>query len=227
MKRKCKDCGKEFELSYGEIQFYKSKNLELPKRCKECRDKNNRKENKIHSNSNENNSKLHNVQQNPAISQATQPPTGNIQKNTSNINSQNHKHRISTAIVAILILAASLFGGHFFQGGDNVSNSQNNDSSKTAYRNEQEITYTFRNDAYLAEHFEKHGEDFDYSTKEEYLAGANHVVASDDALHKLESEDGDDVYYLEASNEFVIVSTDGYIRTYFRPKDGIAYYNRQ
>ena len=46
-------------------------------------------------------------------------------------------------------------------------------------------------------------------------------------IHKLEAEDGDDVYYLEETNEFVIVSTDGYIRTYFKPSKGIDYYNRQ
>ena len=40
MKVTCKQCGKEFELSNSEIDFYKSKNLELPKRCKECRELN-------------------------------------------------------------------------------------------------------------------------------------------------------------------------------------------
>ena len=53
------------------------------------------------------------------------------------------------------------------------------------------------------------------------------VVADKNALHKKEKEDGDDVYYLENTNEFVIVSTDGYIRTYFEPEDGIRYYERQ
>ena len=62
---------------------------------------------------------------------------------------------------------------------------------------------------------------------EEYVAGANRVIASSGALHKLEQEDGDDVYYLEETNEFVIVSTDGYIRTYFKPSDGKDYYDRQ
>ena len=38
-------------------------------------------------------------------------------------------------------------------------------------------------------------------------------------------EDGDDVYYIEETNEFVIVSTDGYIRTYFYPRDGIEYFD--
>lgn len=59
------------------------------------------------------------------------------------------------------------------------------------------------------------------------MAAANVVIHSPDALHKLEAEDGDDVYYLETTNEFVIVSTDGYIRTYFCPNDGKDYFDRQ
>lgn len=88
-------------------------------------------------------------------------------------------------------------------------------------------TYNFRKAEYLQEHFEKHGAEFGYASAEEYLAGANRVIASADALHKLEAEDGDDVYYLEAANEFVIVSTDGFLRTYFKPEDGKAYFERQ
>ena len=52
-------------------------------------------------------------------------------------------------------------------------------------------------------------------------------ISSPDALHKLEKEDGDDVYYIESTNEFVIVSTDGYIRTYFNPDSGKDYFDRQ
>lgn len=87
--------------------------------------------------------------------------------------------------------------------------------------------YTFRKAQYLTEHFQKHGAEFPYATEEEYLQGANRVINDPNALHKLEAEDGDDVYYLESTNEFVIVSTDGYIRTYFRPNGGIDYYNKQ
>ena len=60
----------------------------------------------------------------------------------------------------------------------------------------------------------------------EYLRGANRVIKDQNALHKAEAEDGDDVYYLAAANEIVFVSTDGYIRTYFKPNDGIDYFNR-
>ena len=38
----CKQCGKEFTMEDSEIRFFKEKNLQLPKRCKECRDKNKR-----------------------------------------------------------------------------------------------------------------------------------------------------------------------------------------
>lgn len=97
-------------------------------------------------------------------------------------------------------------------------------TSKTAAS---EYAYSFRKAEYLQEHFEKHGAEFGFATAEEYLAGANRVVASPEALHKLEGEDGDDVYYLESGNEIVFVSTDGYIRTYFKPNDGKAYFDRQ
>ena len=89
------------------------------------------------------------------------------------------------------------------------------------------VAYNFRKAEYLQEHFEKHGEEFEYTTAEEYLAGANRVITSPGVLHKQEAEDGDDVYYLESTNEIVFVSTSGYLRTYFKPKDGKAYYDRQ
>lgn len=38
-KHKCKDCGEEFYMNFKEVQFYKDKELNLPKRCKECRAK--------------------------------------------------------------------------------------------------------------------------------------------------------------------------------------------
>lgn len=88
-------------------------------------------------------------------------------------------------------------------------------------------TYTFRSESLLEEHYQKHGVEMGFANKEDYVAAANVVISSPDALHKLEAEDGDDVYYLEATNELVIVSTDGYIRTYFCPTDGRDYFDRQ
>lgn len=91
----------------------------------------------------------------------------------------------------------------------------------------QEQNYSFRNDRLLNQHYEKHGIEMGFATIEEYVAAANAVINHPDVLHKLEAEDNDDVYFLEATNEFVVVSTDGYIRTYFIASGGIDYFNRQ
>ena len=85
----------------------------------------------------------------------------------------------------------------------------------------------FRNSKLLNEHYEKHGIDMGFAAAEDYQEAARVVVANPDSLYKTEAEDGDDVYYLEATNEFVIVSVDGYIRTYFNPSSGKAYFDRQ
>ena len=73
---------------------------------------------------------------------------------------------------------------------------------------------TFRTEDKLQQHFEKHGQETGCATAEEYLAAANAVVANPAAFHKLQAEDGDDLYFLESTGEFVVVSPAGYIRTY-------------
>lgn len=209
MKRICKDCGKEFELSSGEIEFYNSKNLTLPKRCKECRDKN-KKEDIIQENKSDN-AKETNLQE-ENISQVYRNSTKSKQIGI------NKKNSLIAAAIVMILAFVRLF--------TNDLPSSQSDSQINSYEEQQNL-YQFRNDEYLTRHFEKHGSEFGYSSKEEYLAGANKVIKSSEALHKIEAEDKDDVYFLEATKELVIVSTDGYIRTYFKPDDGIDYYNRQ
>ena len=87
--------------------------------------------------------------------------------------------------------------------------------------------YTFRNSSLLENHYQKHGIEMEFGSASEYEKAASDVANSPDALHKKEKEDNDDVYYIEATNEFVVVSTDGFIRTYFKPSSGKAYYDRQ
>lgn len=92
---------------------------------------------------------------------------------------------------------------------------------------EESREYRFKNHYRLQDHYEKHGKEMGFPTAEEYEKAASAVVNNKAALHKTEKEDGDDVYYIEETNEFVVVSTDGYIRTYFNPDKGIEYFNRQ
>ena len=89
------------------------------------------------------------------------------------------------------------------------------------------VTYKFRSKKLLDQHYEKHGKEMGFASAADYEKAASDVVNNPDALNKIEKEDGDYVYYVEATNEFVIVSTDGYIRTYFLPSAGKSYYDRQ
>lgn len=88
-------------------------------------------------------------------------------------------------------------------------------------------TYRFRNKKLLNQHYEKHGIEMGFDSAASYEAAASAVITNPNALSKTEAEDGDYVYYVEATNEFVVLSKDGYIRTYFNPSAGIKYYNRQ
>ena len=87
--------------------------------------------------------------------------------------------------------------------------------------------YTFRNSKLLNEHYEKHGIEMGFASAEEYAAAANLVIHHPDTLHKIEKEDGDTCFYYEAANLFVVLSTDGYIRTFFSPDSGKKYYDKQ
>lgn len=87
--------------------------------------------------------------------------------------------------------------------------------------------YRFRNAKLLKQHYEKHGIEMGFASEEEYEKAASDVINDPRALTKTEAEDGDFVYYIEETNEFVILSTDGFIRTYFCPSGGKAYFDRQ
>lgn len=107
------------------------------------------------------------------------------------------------------------------QGAQGTQDTQSTQSTQDT------STVRFRNTRLRQEHYEKHGIEMGFTSPEAYEQAAAAVVQNKDALHKLEEEDGDDVYYLESTNEFVIVSTDGYIRTYFYPSNGKDYFDRQ
>ena len=96
-----------------------------------------------------------------------------------------------------------------------------------------QVTYTFRYNDRLQDHYKKHGRDMGFASPEEYLAAANAVIANPDALTKTEKEDGDYIYYLQTTKEIVFISrikdyrNRHFIRTYFRPSSGLEYFQRQ
>ena len=232
MKRICQQCEKEFEISESEMNFYKSKNLEPPKRCPACRGNKKKQISAViiafvlmflsflgkeifPDKTNEDNG----VSYNNVVMLETEIDIDSISEDlleteevVADIKEQQPEQSIITESLS----------------SNTEQDAQTEDKATLeSVLEDTESTYNFRNEQYLAEHFQKHGAEFPYDTEEEYLQGANIVINHPDSLHKLEAEDGDDVYYLESTNEFVIVSIDGYIRTYFKPSKGIDYYNRQ
>lgn len=209
IKRICKQCGKEFTLNDSEVKFYEEKNLDLPKRCSECRKENKNNKDDLNSTYNKN------LKSNSNIDNS---------KNNENKN-KNNKNKITLgSIVAVGLIVLSLILGRFFNiniDWNTILNNQQNAQQQNTK------LFQFRNDKLWEEHFLKHGNEFGYSNKEEYLKGANEVINSPKSLHKLEAEDNDKIYYDKDKNEIVFVSSDGYIRTYFKPSEGINYYNRQ
>lgn len=224
MKKICVQCKKEFELPQAEINFYEENHLHIPKRCKACR--------------------AINKSMRVEMQEESRPQAKRTRKK---------KPAIYSAVFVVLALALFLWDRlpSINEGNSPVTEEityavdyeqPNTDESvqqeqkiekksveieKAETKVDTSSTRKFRKEEYLLEHFEKHGIDMGFSTAEEYLEAANRVLRNEDVLHKKEAEDGDDVYYLEATNEFVIVSPDGYIRTYFHPEDGIEYFNRQ
>jgi len=215
IKRNCKQCGKDFVLSDSEIKFFKDKNLDLPKRCSECRKENKNNSSSKNSNKNENinSNKNDNIKNKDGNSSTTI-------KNNINHNGKGKTFRniIIAGLVLVVLLIGKLFNIelNWTDIGTTLENGQSTN-----------VSFQFRNDQLLEDHFLKHGNEFGYTSKEEYVEGANEVIKSPDSKHKTEAEDRDEIYYNENKNEIVFVSTDGYIRTYFKPNDGINYFNRQ
>ena len=117
---------------------------------------------------------------------------------------------------------------------DAIIESENSSAAVINEANVEEIVvetqqYVFRNENLLKNHYEKHGIEMGFEDAKSYQDAASAVVNNPNALKKLEKDDndGDYVYYVEETNEFVILSADGYLRTYYNPAGGMDYFNRQ
>ncbi|WP_018130917.1 hypothetical protein [Effusibacillus pohliae] len=90
----------------------------------------------------------------------------------------------------------------------------------------------FASQEQLDSHYQKHvieQKEFGNISKQEYLKRAQTLVTSppgDSILTKTRSN-GDRLYYNKTTNEFAAVTKDGIIKTFFKPKDGIDYFNKQ
>ena len=218
MKRTCKQCGKEFFITKKEIDFYKGKNLSIPKRCKECRDANKKNKSK----------EAVTADTKTTVDEVTitdTKPVVNVEETSAKKDSKKTAVKALPLAAALLLIINSSVA-HINQSDEAAVDNTNTVAVEESYTQEASVN-GFRNSELLEEHYQKHGTEMGFESAASYEEAAKKVVGNPDALHKTEAEDGDDVYYLEETNEFVIVSIDGYIRTFFMPEDGIAYFNRQ
>lgn len=81
----------------------------------------------------------------------------------------------------------------------------------------------------LQKHYEKHLSEFNGISMNEYLSLANIAAdrkASEDVVQLVRS-DGSVSKYCFSTNEFVVVTAEGNIRTYFKPKEKAAYWDEE
>jgi len=78
----------------------------------------------------------------------------------------------------------------------------------------------------LEQHFRKHGAEMGFATKEEYLRAAQALVRGGPAVETWE-RGADSLFYRPETNEFAVLGGRNVIRTYFRPRDGRRYWERQ
>lgn len=77
-------------------------------------------------------------------------------------------------------------------------------------------------------HFYAHGYDMGYTYITDYSQAAiNFANAEDEGNISFTAENGSTYKYNEDTNEFLIVSKDGKIVTYFEPDRGIEYFYEQ
>ena len=213
MKQKCVQCGMVFKISDSEKQFFESKNLNLPKRCKQCREANKKsgKPNKA-----------------TPINKKPHYDSYYIKKDSS--------VTLSTVVIAALLtvillifkvdIAFTLVAGgvtllslikYILGSGNGKVFIQEFDTS--IYK------YTFYDTNSMVKHYVKHGEQTDSNSMEDYLYKANMVIVDKKSLTKEQKKDGDRIYYNNRTKEFVVIAKAGYVRTYFIASD--KYYTKQ
>ncbi len=92
--------------------------------------------------------------------------------------------------------------------------------------------FNFRSQEQLELHYIKHvieQQEFGDMTQDQYLQGARDLVnaSSDPSVLTKSRSNGDILFYKKETNEFAVLTKQDVIRTYFKPRDGIHYFNRQ
>ncbi|MBR0459033.1 MAG: hypothetical protein IJJ26_07335 [Victivallales bacterium] len=80
----------------------------------------------------------------------------------------------------------------------------------------------------LERHWDKHKAEFpEYHSAKEYGDAAVNLLANPPQGSLWKSSPDDRKFFFPPKKDFIVVTQDGYIKTYFRPNAGINYWNRQ
>ena len=82
----------------------------------------------------------------------------------------------------------------------------------------------------LDNHFYDHGKDMGFDSKESYKQHAikfANTVDKKNCTSFVYSKTGSTYKYNKVTNEFAIITKDGYVVTYFKPKEVYDYYKKQ
>lgn len=224
MNRKCVQCGEVFTLTDSEVEFYKSKNLDLPKRCRNCRDFN-----KAINNANRRKTDLNSPAQRKYAHGENRKYSSYYVKKATTARLTSVILPIIIAIAAICVKAETalvvvtallaLFNLIVYLAGLRNNKIFIQEFDTALYK------HTFYDTKSMVNHYVKHGQQTDCSSMEEYLCKANMVVSDKGSKTKLQKKDGDRVYYNPKTKEFVVVAKAGYLRTYYLADE--KYYNKQ
>lgn len=192
MKIKCVQCGKVFELNKSEIDFYKSKCLDLPKRCKSCRDKNSGK----------------------YLADYTVKHPVNLILSVlffvicmSLVYFYFVAHSFTGGVPAALISITALLSLVFLSCYKRRKRYDVSFSNK--YR------YNFYDAENLVKHYYKHKDDVGCNDIESYLKMANNTVFDRQSINKTVAN-GDTVYYNKITGDYVVLAKAGYIRSFYK-----------
>lgn len=85
------------------------------------------------------------------------------------------------------------------------------------------------NKSTLDYHFVKHGKTMGFESKNSYVSHAIKFANTVDRANNVSFLDNKNSTYKynKKTNEFAIVTKNGYVVTYFKPKDGYQYYLKQ
>lgn len=203
--RKCVQCGKIFTLNDSEIDFYNSKNLSLPKRCKACREINKGKK-----------AGYNRYTKRTKASEKVSAPTASVVGFLVLFLLLKLNIPVTTAFIVSLVSAVVSAVLIYLFAGRKIEIEEFDTAP---------YTYTFYDTASMVAHYVKHGKEVGCDSMENYLYKANSVIENPKALKKIQKEDGDTAYFYPPTGDFAVVAKAGYIRTYFRAD--LHYFNKR